>query len=118
MIPRMSEIAIEDLLLIRRQHAANLSEALPEQVMPLMIEIAPRLHHFEAGIAQDVADLVALRRRQIEFAIHAPDQVAPRHSQIVIPIGQGAEREPDQKARDSDNQAEPDIRLSWQDRSR
>src|SRR5579863_3532675 len=115
MIPRMGEIAIEYLLLIRREHAANLSEALPEQVMPLMIEIPPRLHHFEAGIAQDVADLIALRRRQLEFAIHTIDQVAARHPQIVIPVSQSAERETDQKARDSDDQAEPDIRLSWQD---
>jgi hypothetical protein len=117
MIPRMREVAIEYFLLIGRQHAANLSEALPEQVMPLMIEISPCLNHFEAGIAQDVADSIALRRRQIELAIHSVDQVALRNAQVVIPVRQGAEGEPDQKARSSDNQAEPYVRLSWQDRS-
>jgi len=72
-VRRMREIAIEYLLLIGRQDAANLAEALPEQVMALVIKIPPRLHHFEPHIAQDVADLITLRRRQIEFQIHALD---------------------------------------------
>ncbi len=117
MVPRMGEVAIEYFLLIGCQNAPNLSEALPEQVMPLMIEISPCLNHFEAGIAQDIADSIALRGRQIELAIHSVDQVALRNPQVAIPVGQGAYGEPDQKARNSDNQAEPYIRLSWQDRS-
>jgi hypothetical protein len=74
MVPRMSKVAIEYLLLIGRQHTANLAEALPEQLMPLVVIILAGLHYFEPGIAQDVADLIALRRRQIEFEIHSFDQ--------------------------------------------
>ncbi len=71
MLPRMREVAIEYLLLIRRQHSANLAKTLPEQLMPLMVIILPRLHHLESCIAQDVADLIALRRRQVELEIHS-----------------------------------------------
>jgi hypothetical protein len=73
MLPRLGELLIEDLLLFRRQHAANLAEALPEQDMPLMIEVAPRLHHLEPRIAQDVADaIVRLRSRFIRSINSGP----------------------------------------------
>jgi len=118
MVPRMSKVAIEYLLLIGRQHAANLAEALPEQLMPLVVIIPAGLHHFEARIAQDVADLIALRRCQIEFEIHSLDQARSWNVQVMIAVGHRAEREANQKTRDSNYQAEPNVRLSWQDRSR
>src|SRR5579863_2950535 len=115
---RMGEVAIENLLLIRRQHAANLSHALPEQIMALVIKILPRLHYFEPRVAQDIADLIALRGRQIELEIHSLDQPRARHVQVVLAIRHGAESETDQNARESDDDEDPDIRLSWQGRSR
>lgn len=74
MLPRMRKVAIEYFLLIRRQYAPHLAETLPEQLMPLVIIVLPRLHHFEPCIAQDVTDLIALRRRQVELEIHSVDQ--------------------------------------------
>jgi len=117
MLPGMGKIAIEYFLLIGCQHGADLAEALPEQLMPLVIVVLPRFHHFEPRIAQDIADLIALRRRQIELEIHSLDQARSRHVQITIPVRHRTQRETNQQARDSNNQAEPDIRLSWQDRS-
>src|ERR1039458_5509835 len=117
MRPRVREVAIEYLLLLGRQHATNLAESIPEQFMPPMVKILPRLHHFEPRIAQDVADAIALRRRQVELAIHSLDQPASRQPQVMIPVRQRAERETNQKARDATQQAEQDIRLSWQGRS-
>jgi len=117
MRPRLREVAIEYLLLLGRQHGANLAESIPEQLMPLMLKILPRLRHFEPRIAQDVADAIALRRRQLKLMIHSLDQPRPRHPQVMIPVRQGAERETNQKARDSHHQAEQEIRLSWQGRS-
>ena len=73
MLPRMRKVAIEYFLLIWSQYAANLAQALPEHLMPLVVIILPRLHHFEPCIAQDVADLIALRRRQVELEIHSLD---------------------------------------------
>ena len=55
MLPWLREVAIENLLLIGRQDAANVAQSLPEQLMPPMHIILPRLHHFEPGIAQDIA---------------------------------------------------------------
>src|SRR5208282_5031683 len=117
MCPRLREIAIEYLLLLGRQHATNLAESIPEQLMPAMVKILPRLHHFEPRIAQNVADAVALRRRQVELVIHSLDQPRPRHPQVMIPVRQRAERKTNQKTRHSHHQAEQDIRLSWQGRS-
>jgi hypothetical protein len=65
MRPGLCEVAIEYPLLVGRQHSANLAETLPENLMPIVIKILPRLHHLEPRIAQDVTDSVALRRRQI-----------------------------------------------------
>ena len=82
-----------------------------------MIEIAPRLHHLEPCVAQNVTNAIALRRRQIENVIHPIDQVRPRHAQVAISVRQRAQSETDQDTRDSNDQADPDIRPSWQDRS-
>ena len=117
MRPRLREFAIEDLLLIGRQHAANLPKALPEKVMPLVIKIPARLRHLEPCIAQDVADSIALRRCKIEVAIHSIDYPAARHPQVTIPVRHRAQSKTNQEAGDSDQQAEPEIRPSWQDRS-
>jgi len=118
MLPRMRKVAIEYFLLIGSQYGANLAKSLPEHLMPLVVVVLPRLHHFESCIAQDVADLIALRRRQIELEIKPFDQARSRHVQVMVPVGHRAERETNQKERDSNHQAEPDVRLSWQDRSR
>lgn len=64
MRPRVREVAIEYLLLLGRQHATNLADSTPEQLMAPMVKILPRLHHFDPRIAQDVADAAALGRRQ------------------------------------------------------
>ena len=45
------------------------------------------------------------------------DQPAARHPEIAVAVCERAKRETNQKAREPQNQAEPDIRLSWQDRS-
>jgi hypothetical protein len=63
-VVRSRELLIENFLLIGGQRAANFAKPLPEEDMALVVEIPARLHHFEAGIAQDVADLIALRRCQ------------------------------------------------------
>ena len=102
MFPWPGEVAIENLLLIGRQGAANVGHSLPEQLMPPMHKILARLHHLEAGIAQDIGDSIALGRRQIEFMIHSLDQAAAWHVQVAIPVGHRAEREPNQDAGDSD----------------
>ena len=94
---RLREIAIENLLLVGSQRASNLLKSLPEQVMALMIEIAPRRRHFESSVAQDVANAIALRRCQIEVAIEALDKPVARHMQITVSIRQGADRETNQK---------------------
>ena len=73
MLPGLVEVAIEDPLLVGCQHSANLSEPLPEELMPLAVKIAMRLHHLEPRIAQNIADAIALRRREIKFEIHPPD---------------------------------------------
>jgi len=70
--------------------------------MPPMHIILPHLHHLEPGIAQDIGDSIALRRRQIELTIHALDQSGAGHSQVMIPVREGAKRKPNQDARDSD----------------
>ncbi len=62
MRPRLREVAIEYRLLLGRQHAANLAESIPEQIMPAVLKTLPSLHHFEPRIAQNVADAIALRR--------------------------------------------------------
>ncbi len=67
-----------------------------------MIKIPPRLHYFEPGIAQDIADSITLGRRQIELMIHSLDQPAPWHVQVAIAVGQRAQRETNQDARYSD----------------
>src|ERR1700692_1962551 len=85
--------------------------------MPPMHIILPRLHHLEPSIAQDIADSIALRRRQIELAIHSLDQPTPWHVQVAVSVGHRAQRETNEEARDSNKEAEPDIRPSWQDRS-
>ena len=72
--PRMREVSIEDLLLFGRQDIPNLPQSIPEQFMPFVIEILPHLHHFEPRVAKNVADLIALGRRQIEFEIHSLNQ--------------------------------------------
>ena len=117
MLPWLGEVAIENLLLIGRQNSANVAHSLPEHLMPAMHIVLPRLHHFEPGIAQDIRDSIALRRRQIELTIHSLDQPASGHVQVVIPVRHRAQRETNQKARGSNQEAEPDIRPSWQDRS-
>jgi hypothetical protein len=117
MLPWLGEVAIENLLLIGRQNSANVAHSLPEHLMPAMHIVLPRLHHFEPGIAQDIRDSIALGRRQIELTIHSLDQPTPGHVQVVIPVRHRAQRETNQKARGSNQEAEPDIRPSWQDRS-
>jgi hypothetical protein len=102
MFPWPGEVAIENLLLIGRQDAANVGHSLPEQLMPPMHKILARLHHLEAGIAQDIGDSIALGRRQIELMIHSLDQAATWHVQVAIPVGHRAERETNQDAGDSD----------------
>jgi len=94
----LRELLIENFLLIGGQHAANLAKPLPEEDMALVIEIPPRLHHFEAGIAQDVANLIALRRCQTEVAIQSLDQPAARHPNIAVAVRERAKRETNQKA--------------------
>src|ERR1019366_9288600 len=74
MRPRLREVAIEYLLLLGRQRAANLAESIQEQLMAAMLKILPRLRHFDPRIAQDVTDAIALRRRQVELVIHSLDQ--------------------------------------------
>lgn len=102
MLPRAGEVAIENLLLIRRQDAANVAHSLPEKLMSPMHIILVRLHHLEAGIAQDIGDSIALGRRQIELMIHSADQPAAWHVQVAVPIGHRAQRETNQDAGDSD----------------
>ncbi len=97
-VMRLRELLIENFLLIRGQYAANLAKPLPEEDMALVVEIPPRLHHFEAGVAQDVADLIALRRGQTEVAIQSIYQPAARHSNIAVAICERAKRETNQKA--------------------
>ncbi len=55
-VVRLRELLIENFLLIGSQYAANLAKTLPEEDMALVVEIPTRLHHFEAGVAQNVAD--------------------------------------------------------------
>jgi hypothetical protein len=117
MLPRSREVAIENLLLIGRQDVANVAQSLPEQLMPPMHIILPRLHHLKPSVAQDIGNSIALRRCQVELTIHALDQPAPWHVQVAIPVSHRAQRETNQEARDSNQEAEPDIRPSWQDRS-
>ena len=62
-------------------------------------------------------DSIALRRRQIELDDSFARSARLRHVQVVIPVRHRAQRETNQKARDSNQEAEPDIRPSWQDRS-
>jgi hypothetical protein len=102
MFPWAGEVAIENLLLIGRQDAANAAHSLPEQLMPAMHKILARLHHLEAGIAQDIGDSIALGGRQIELMIHPLDQSAAWHVQVAIPVGHRAEHETNQDARDSE----------------
>ena len=73
-LPWMREVSIEDLLLLGRQDTPNLPKSIPEHFMPFVIEILPRLHHFEPRVAKNVADLIALGRRQIELEIHSLNQ--------------------------------------------
>jgi hypothetical protein len=101
LLPRARKVAIENLLLLGRQDSANVAKSLPEHLMPPMHIVLPRLHHLEPGIAQDVGDSIALRRGQIELAIHPLDQSTSWHSQVAIPVGHRAERETNQEARDS-----------------
>jgi hypothetical protein len=98
MLPWLREVAIENLLLIWRQDTANVAHSLPEQLMPAMHIILPRLHHLEPGIAQDIGDSIALRRRQVEIMIHSLDQPTPWHVQVVIPVSHRAQRETNQDA--------------------
>lgn len=102
MFPWAGEVAIENLLLVRRQDAANVGHSLPEQLMPPMHKILTRLHHLEAGIAQDIGDSIALGRSQIELTIHSVDQAAAWHAQVAVPIAHRAQREANQDAGDSD----------------
>ena len=102
MLPRLRELAIENLLLFGRQDVANVAQSLPEHLMPLMHIVLPRLHHLEPGVAQDVGDSIALRRCQIELMVHALDQSATGHPQVMIPVREGAQRKTNQDARDSD----------------
>ena len=97
-VVRLREFLIENFLLIGSQHAANLAKTLPEEDMALVVEIPMRLHHFEAGVAQDVADLIALRRGQTEVAIQPIYQPAARHSNIAVAVCERAKRETNQKA--------------------
>ncbi len=98
MLPWLREVAIENLLLIGRQDTANVAHSLPEQLMPAMHIILPRLHHLEPGIAQNIGDSIALRRRQIELMVHSLDQPAPGHVQVMIPVSRRAQRETNQDA--------------------
>src|SRR6202035_14634 len=117
MLPRLRALAIENLLLIGRQDVADVAQSLPEHLMPLMHIILSRLHHLEPGIAQDVGNSIALRTRQIEVMVYSLDHPAAGHVQVVIRVGHRAQSETNQEARDSNQQAEPDIRPSWQGRS-
>lgn len=95
---RLRELLIENFLLIGGQHGANLAKPLPEEDMTLVVEVSPRLHHLEAGIAQDVADAIALRRCQAQVAIQSIDQPAARHPEIAVAVCERAKRETNQKA--------------------
>ena len=97
-LPRPRKVAIENLLLLRRQDSANVVKSLPEHLMPPMHIVLPRLRHLEPGIAQDIADSIALGRRQIELAIHPLDQSTSWHPQVTIPVRHRAQRETNQNA--------------------
>ena len=79
MLPWLRELLIEYFLLIGSQDAANLTESIPEQDVALMIELAARLHHLEARVAQDIADAVALGRGEVKVAVHPVDQSGARN---------------------------------------
>ena len=55
---------------------------------------------------------------RLSYVIHPLNQPASRHPQVTIPIRQRAQCETDQKARDPHQQADQEIRFSWQGRSR
>src|SRR5712671_6015234 len=75
------------------------------------------LAHLESRLAQDVADSIALRRSQLQISTHALHDRLPRHAQDPVAIRERADREANQQARNSDQQAKPKVRPSWQSRS-
>ncbi len=97
-----SELAIEFLLLLRRQQRSNLVVGLKDQLLTLTMKTLVQLIHLEVRVAHQGVDLMPLIGAQFELVVEPLDKAVgaghPEHSMTVCGSG---ESESDQHAGDN-----------------
>jgi hypothetical protein len=89
---------------------------IPERVAPLALVIPPKPLDLAASVLHYLADLLALRRTQMNVPIEPFDEVSAGHPQETKPVRQRAKRKADQQAGNNRNQDCPEIRPIRQSR--
>jgi len=95
---RRSEIAIEFVPLLGRQHGTHARARLQDGLVALMLEFSAHRHNLRARLADDLQNLRALVRRQIQVTLHAVEEASVRRPQPSAPVRQVAHREADRQA--------------------
>jgi len=109
---RRSELAVELLLLLRCEKGADLIARLAEHLVTLALEFLPEVGHFAARLLYDFENLIVLRGRQVEPALHPFDKGLMRNVQQPEAVRQAGRRETNPQTRKRDDYNYPGLALS------
>lgn len=101
------EVAIEFLLLIGIEQGADLAKSVTQSRHPLGFELPAQSDYFEAGIIDDLMNLLALGKSQIQLPLHPPDDRLVWHAQQPIAIGKTAPGEANRQPGDRNRRDNP-----------
>jgi hypothetical protein len=94
------EIVVELFLLLRREQGAHSLAGLTQKVAALALEIVAQVFNLQARVLNDLKNLLALRRRQVQFALDTLDERLMRNTQPTDAVSEAARREPDSETHD------------------
>jgi hypothetical protein len=110
------EIAVELFLLLGREQGTDSLAGLTQNVAALALEIVPQVLNLQARVLDDLKNLLALRRRQIQLALDTLDERLMRNTQPPAAVGEAARGEPDRETHDRNRYIEPAFASIRQDR--
>jgi hypothetical protein len=94
------EIVVELFLLLGREQGAHPLAGLTQKIAALALEIVAQVFNLQARVLNDLKNLLALRRRQVQFALDTLDERLMRNTQPTDAVSEAARREPDSETHD------------------
>jgi hypothetical protein len=94
------EIVVEFFLLLGREQGTHSLAGLSQSVAALALEIVAQVLNLQARVLDDLKNLLALRRSQVQFALNTLDERLMRNTQPTDAVSEAARREPDSETHD------------------